>query len=182
MEIYILRHGETVWNFKGITQGRSNNRLSKRGIEQIKEVALKYKNTNFDEIFVSPLMRTVQTANIFNKYHNKKLKKDERIIEIDQGIFAGRKKDSFTPEEIEMRKNRTPETGMETQKNIVQRVKDFLDDISKKYKDKRILVVTHRGIAKILYYLINNIDTNEKIEDMSLFKNAEIRKCIYNSN
>jgi len=180
MEIYILRHGETVWNFKGITQGRSNNRLSKNGKKQVEELAKEFKDIHFDEIFVSPLMRTVQTANIFNKYHSKKLIKDERIIEIDQGIFTGRKKDSFTPEEIEIRKNRPEGYGMETQQMIIDRVKLFLEDIAVRYKDKKILVVTHRGIAKILYYLINNIDTNEKIEDMSLFKNAEIRKCIYN--
>ena len=99
MKIYILRHGETVWNFKGITQGRSNNRLSSNGKEQVEKIAIDYKDVKFDEIFVSPLMRTIQTANIMNKYHNKKLIRDERIIEIDQGKFTGRRKDSFTPEE-----------------------------------------------------------------------------------
>ena len=180
MKIYILRHGETVWNFKGITQGRSNNRLSKNGKAQVEKIALEYKDVNFDEIFVSPLMRTIQTANIMNKYHNKKLLKDERIIEIDQGIFTGRRKDSFTPEEIEIRKTRSIEYGMETQEMIVKRVKEFLDDVSYRYKDKTILVVTHRGIAKTLYHLINDIYVY--LEDLSLFKNAEIRCCEYKKN
>lgn len=54
-------------------------------------MALKYKDTKFDIIFCSPLMRTIQTANIINKFHNVKIVKDERLIEIDQGIFTGYK-------------------------------------------------------------------------------------------
>ena len=33
MNLFVMRHGTTVWNEKGITQGRTNNRLSKSGIE-----------------------------------------------------------------------------------------------------------------------------------------------------
>jgi hypothetical protein len=39
-----MRHGTTVWNEKGITQGHTNNRLSKKGKILTEEVALKYKN------------------------------------------------------------------------------------------------------------------------------------------
>ena len=99
MKIYVMRHGTTVWNEKGITQGHTNNRLSKKGKILTEEVALKYKNINFDIIFCSPLMRTVQTANIMNKYHNSKIVKDSRLIEIDQGIFTGRSKYDLTEEE-----------------------------------------------------------------------------------
>ena len=41
----------------------------------------------------------MQSANIMNKYHQLKIIKDERIIEIDKGIFTGRKKASLTEEE-----------------------------------------------------------------------------------
>ena len=51
MEIYIMRHGETVWNAKGIIQGRSNNRLSKNGKEQVKKQAEELKDIKFDYIF-----------------------------------------------------------------------------------------------------------------------------------
>ena len=68
MQIYIMRHGTTVWNEKGITQGRTNNRLSKKGKLLTEEVSQKYKDLKIDFIFCSPLMRTVQTANIINKF------------------------------------------------------------------------------------------------------------------
>ena len=96
MKIYIMRHGSTVWNEKGITQGRSRNMLSENGRFLVQELANKYKNIQFDVIFSSPLMRTMQTSNIMNKYHNVKIIKDERLIEIDQGVFTGRSKNDLT--------------------------------------------------------------------------------------
>ena len=92
MKIYVMRHGKTNWNENGTIQGRSNNRLSNNGKAVVEEVALKQKDTKFDIIFCSPLMRTMQTANIMNQYHNVKILKDERLIEIEQGIFTRRKK------------------------------------------------------------------------------------------
>ena len=91
MNIYLMRHGTTVWNEKGITQGRVNNRLSQSGKAIAEQRALELQNVEFDVIFASPLMRTMQTANIINKYHNVKVVKDERLIEIHQGIFTGKK-------------------------------------------------------------------------------------------
>ena len=78
MNIYVMRHGTTVWNEKGITQGLTNNRLSKNGVALTEKVSLEYKNIKFEAIYCSPLTRTVQTANIMNKYHNLKIIKDTK--------------------------------------------------------------------------------------------------------
>lgn len=99
MNLYIMRHGTTCWNEKGITQGRTNNRLSKGGIALTESVSENHQNCNFDVIYSSPLTRTIQTANIMNKFHNAKIIKDNRLIEIDQGTFSGRHKDSLSEEE-----------------------------------------------------------------------------------
>ena len=50
MVLYVMRHGTTKWNEQNIIQGRSNNRLSKRGIELVKQSAIDYKSTKFDII------------------------------------------------------------------------------------------------------------------------------------
>ena len=84
MKIYLMRHGQTVWNKIGIIQGYSRNRLSAEGKNQVEIKAQKYKDVNFDFIISSPLCRTIQTSNIMNKYHNVKVIKDERIVEIGQ--------------------------------------------------------------------------------------------------
>ena len=88
MKLYIMRHGTTVWNEKEIIQGFSKNRLSKSGKLLVEKQAVKHKNTNFDLIIASPMMRTMQTANIMNKFHGIKIVKDDRLREIDQGVFT----------------------------------------------------------------------------------------------
>ena len=108
MQMYVMRHGTTEWNEQGITQGRTNNLLSARGVAQTEEVAKNYAEVEFDAIYVSPLMRTRQTASIMNAEHNVPIFQDARLLEIDQGIFAGRSKEGLTPEEKLLKKTRGP--------------------------------------------------------------------------
>jgi len=173
MNLYVMRHGSTCWNEKGIIQGHSNNRLSALGKMQVEKVAKENKETKFDIVICSPLMRTVQTANIMNKYHKVKIVKDKRLIEIDQGIFSGRKRSSLTAKEEKIQKLRLKKNGQESLKEIDDRVKDFLDNVKKDYPFENILVVTHDICAIILEYFIYN----EKIGfDKLTFDNAELKK------
>ncbi len=179
MVIYIMRHGQTVWNSKGIIQGRSNNRLSRLGKQQVEKQAFTLKDEHLDLIISSPLMRTIQTANIMNSYHHCKIIKDERIIEVNQGDFTKRKKSSLSENELENYKSRNISFGLEQSDEILMRVKNFVNDVVNSFKQKTILIVTHRAIANVLYYLLlNNKCTLENINDLELFNNAVIQKLI----
>lgn len=177
MNIYVMRHGTTVWNEKGITQGRTNNRLSKRGIALTKEVAEKYKDVEFDVIYCSPLMRTVQTANIMNKFHNVKVLKDERIIEIDQGIFTGRSKYSLTEKEKNLKFYRDISCNMESYQSAYNRAKDFLIYIKNNCMFNNVLIITHNCNATFLENLLLDVKVNFNNDNhLRNFKNAEIKK------
>lgn len=176
MKIFVVRHGQTVWNSKGITQGRTNNRLSKVGIEQAEKSAIKLKQANVDMIFCSPLCRTVQTANIFNKVCNVKIIKDERLIEIEQGIFTGKKYSTLTEQE-KIRKNlRLQEDGVESNSQVLERVKDFIEFLKNKYYNKTVLIVTHNVVASLIECYINNGDKIDTSARMNNFGNAEIKE------
>lgn len=174
-----MRHGRTVWNEKHICQGRSQNRLSKTGKLQTEEQAEKFKNVKIDLIFTSPLMRTMQTTNIINKFHNAKVIRDARIIEVDQGIFTGKSKDKLTDEEkFEINKSKE-NNKMETYEEIYNRTLDFLNDLRKNYKDKKILVVTHGMIASYIEKIGKRDGLNKnELKNYSNFLNAEIKKII----
>ena len=172
-----MRHGTTVWNEKGITQGHTNNRLSKKGIALTKDVAEKYKNSNFDVIYCSPLMRTVQTANIMNKFHNVKVVKDKRLIEIDQGIFTGRSKHDLTKEEKNLKFARSKSCGMESYQSAYDRTKEFLIDIKNNCVFDSVLIITHNCNATFLEDLLLNVDVDFNNDNhLRSFKNAEIKK------
>lgn len=176
MKVYILRHGTTCWNEQGKTQGRSQNRLSKSGIKLAEETAENLKNTQIDVIYASPLMRTMQTAKIINKYHNVKIIKSELITEIDQGIFSGRLYKTLTDEEKRLKKERHPSTGMESMENVFKRVKQFAETVLKNEKHENILVVSHNVICSNLSLVLTNTkpDFNDK-NQMEAFCNAAVK-------
>ncbi len=176
MKIFVMRHGQTVWNKKGITQGRSKNRLSKEGLLQAEESARILKYEKIDLIISSPIMRTVQTANIMNKYHNIKIIKDDKITEIDQGIFTGRKYASLTEEEKQIKAKTSKSAGMESFENVAKRVQDFVEEIKQKYNEKTLLIVTHNITASAIEAYIKNEKFDMQIFRNKInFKNAEVK-------
>ncbi len=183
MKIYILRHGTTIWNEKGITQGYRNNRLSQTGKFMVEQTANIFKNTKFDIIFSSPLMRTMQTANIMNKYHNVKIIKDNRLIEIDQGIFSGKIKAGLTEEEKILKSMRSASCGMESYESAFKRAKNFINEIISNNKYENVLIVTHNVIASFLADIISKVDIDfNNPKHLRNFKNAEIKIFnIYNN-
>ena len=174
-----MRHGSTVWNEVGITQGRSHNRLSKLGKQQAEDKAKEYSKIKFDVIYCSPLMRTVQTANIMNKYHNVKIIKTDHLIEIDQGVFTGRRKQDLTELEKQQKSAKLESLGMETWANAYVRASAFVEELINTCTYDDVLIVTHDYIATC----VENAILGKKVDYVNYkyfrdYKNAEIRKFV----
>ena len=177
MEIYVMRHGRTIWNEKHICQGRSQNRLSDFGKSQVKEQAIKYKDIKIDYIFSSPLMRAMQTANIMNTYYKAKIVRDNRITEVNQGIFTGQKKENFTDEQKFAMNQLKKGSGVETYEEIYKRTIDFINYLRQNYKDKNILVVTHGMIASYIEKIGTRLSLEkDELKNYTTFDNAEIKQ------
>ena len=96
-EIYLIRHGETEWNKKGLGQGSRNDiPLNELGIEQA-NYAGKYLNEyrqtdkKFDLVLCSPLIRTKETANEICKeigYNIDDIIYFDELVENDQGLLS----------------------------------------------------------------------------------------------
>lgn len=176
MKIYVMRHGLTVWNEKGIIQGRSKNMLSKTGKNLVEKVAKDLTKGIFDIIFTSPLMRTMQTSNIVNEFQKVKIIKDKRLIEIDKGIFTKRLKSTLTEKEKLLKNNADKNTKMESYQEVFDRVLDFVNFI-KNTSYKNILIVTHNIVASYIENILLNKNFDlKKSEDNAKFDNAQI-KC-----
>ena len=64
MELYIVRHSETVWNKERRLQGRSDIELTEYGRELARITGEALKNIDFEAIYSSPLERAYETANL----------------------------------------------------------------------------------------------------------------------
>lgn len=67
---YFMRHGETYFNRYGHMQGWANSPLTPEGIENIRASARGLKDIQFDAVYSSDLMRTIQTAEIVLEENN----------------------------------------------------------------------------------------------------------------
>ena len=62
MRLIIVRHGETEKNVKKIIQGQTHGTLTKKGIQQHKKLAKRFKDEKIDVIYSSDLGRTKHLA------------------------------------------------------------------------------------------------------------------------
>ena len=141
--IYFVRHGQTEWNKIGKMQGHKDIKLNDEGREQAQVVKEKLQGIKFDKVFSSPLIRATETAKIIS---NQEITIDNRLIERFNGELEGKfKKDiKVFPDFNDPNDTRF---GIESLDSFKGRINDFLDEITKKYKDKNILVVTHAGVC-----------------------------------
>ena len=155
MKVIIARHGQTEWNRLGKLQGQTDISLNEEGQRQAEETARQIADEKIDLIISSPLKRARETADIINKRFEASIIEDDRLKERNYGKSEG----LTVAERQELRKahpivddiwnydKNIDFNDIETMHSFCKRVYDFLDEISKKYKDKTILLVTHGGIV-----------------------------------
>ena len=158
--IYLIRHGQTVWNAEGRYQGQLNSPLTSKGEEQAKangEKLLKYlKDTDEFAFYSSPLGRASSTAKIIADvlgFDKEKIVFDDRIQEINYGIFEGKTKhhcQTELKEEFDAREaNKWSYTleGGESYETVSIRLKKWLATLN---DNKPIVMVAHEMINRTL--------------------------------
>lgn len=160
-DVYLLRHGETVWNKAGRIQGRMNSDLTERGREQARTQAaiLRRVGPDLDAVgrFCSPLTRTRETAAL--ALGGRGVTIDERLIEIGCGDWEG-----LTPTE---RARRDPAItarcktdldlyfnapGSEGLPALQQRVASFLGDLT-----GPAVIVSHKVVLIVMRGLLTGL-------------------------
>ena len=159
MNIILVRHGQTDWNVKDLLQGRTDIELNENGNRQTIETANKLIDIKIDAIYVSPLKRTLDTANQINKTRNLKLNIDNRLIERGFGNYEGKSKVEFKKYwdfELNMSDN-----GVEGIQDLFERVYLLLKELNEKYNENQtVLLVTHNGVNLAVSSILNGMKDN----------------------
>lgn len=159
MKLIITRHGETTDNREGIATGQLQGKLTSKGLAQAKALGKRLKDEKIDIIYSSDLKRTVDTAEEISKYHpDAEFIVDERIRERSLGDLEGK----HFPEDWNW--ENLPE-GVETDFEIYERAKEFLDDriFSKadELKGKTIVIACHGGMKMAILCVITETDPKD---------------------
>ncbi len=182
MTLYIIRHGETDFNRKGIVQGSGvDSELNKIGHSQARLFYQYYKNVSFDYIITSHLQRTHQTVQPFLKHgtHREWIKMTE-LNEISWGIHEGQTGNDFSHENYRKLMNDW-ESGVydsriekgESAAELHQRVSQVVDNLKKQFQGKNILLCTHGRTLMCLMTILNE----HPLSKMSHFKHQNT--CLY---
>jgi probable phosphoglycerate mutase len=153
--IYLVRHGESIANTKGIYQGQTyDTGLSALGKLQAKALAKYLVRTGLDRIVCSPLKRTRQTAEIVSNFTKIKLEIDRDIIETNHGFWEGFHKDHIAKSWPQLYSNwfinpsQIAFPGGESFLQTQVRVINWWEKI--KEEKQNILVVSHDNILRII--------------------------------
>lgn len=152
--IYLMRHGLDDESYIG---GWSDVGLTELGKEQVQNTSKFLESLNIKKIVSSDIYRAQQTAEIVNSYLNVELHYDESLRELDKGLVTGMdvKKARLIYPNIKKYNIYDKYPNGEAMIDLYNRVKLLLNDL----KDlDETLVVTHRGIINMIYYLMNDIE------------------------
>jgi broad specificity phosphatase PhoE len=167
-QLFFVRHGQTEWNAIRRMQGRWNSDLSELGRAQARVNADLLATLDPQVLFVSPLDRTRQTAEIINQRLQIPLYHDDRIMEWDCGDWSGylydevRKKwpDEWAALEADQFNFRGP--NCENFPDMIARAAPFLDEI-RRYDADRIGIVSHGMIGKVMVSLLLGLGESETL-------------------
>ena len=171
----ILRHGEAEHNLSHTTSDTNEvpSHLTDNGRKSVALTAEKLKNQKIDLVFVSPLMRAQETAEIVKEWcglNANQIITDERIKEIQTGV-NGKSNDEYKKifKDSDDRYEKKHDGG-ESLLDIRKRMGDFIYDIDSKYSGKNILIISHEYPIWMLFALTQGLN---KKETLALKENKE---------
>lgn len=163
-QLIVIRHGEAGNNIEKVYNSNPENpnykifNLTEAGILTTQKtakdlIAQGFSNNNIAAVFVSPLPRTKQTADILVQQglvSKDKIILDKRLIELNAGDLEGK------PTFPNWKPSFAKDYHAESEEHVKNRIKEFYDSILEKYPQGNIIVVTHALVSQDLIELITH--------------------------
>jgi broad specificity phosphatase PhoE len=178
--IYLIRHGQTDFNLRGIVQGSSvDTSLNDKGQRQAQLFYEAYKETPFDKVYTSLLKRTHQSVKGFID-SGIPWEQHQGLNEISWGKYDGH---VSTPEDKayyhgiihQWAQGETHLTigGGESPEQVLARQKPVWDMILNREDEKNVLVCIHGRAIRILMCYVMGMP----LKEMDAFEHDNL--CLY---
>ncbi len=164
LNIYFLRHGETVASKTGGFCGTSDVELTPEGMIMAKDFAVAYQSIPWKAIFCSPMRRTIATAKPLCELIGMEMQLRDGLKEINFGEWEGKTPtevnkefhDQYVRWQSEPGWNAPP--GGERAIDIARRSSEVIEEIEATYPDGNVLVVAHKATIRIMLCSLLGID------------------------
>ncbi|MFT2791328.1 histidine phosphatase family protein [Serratia sp. T13T92] len=148
--IYLMRHGDTLFNVEGRLLGQTDIPLCPIGVENVKLTASSLKKINIDCIFSSSYLRALQTAEILASATGSAVNVNKDFRERNLGVMDGQFKDSSKWSDLVARlgeKEFIPPEG-ESVDACTDRFSRALEFVTKGVSGN-VLIVSHAGVISL---------------------------------
>ncbi len=156
-ELFIIRHGQTDLNLRGIVQGRGiDSPLNETGHQQAAAFYGEYEAEGFERVYTSTLLRTHQTVEPFLA-DGLPWQQLAGLDEISWGIYEGQDLtpsilqgfETLTARWSDGQLDESVEAG-ESPNQVVKRQRQAMDEILRREVDRKVLVCMHGRAMRIM--------------------------------
>lgn len=171
--LYLLRHGQTIWNRERRLQGALDSPLTLRGVEQARRMGetlgRQLVNPAAYALYVSPAGRALQTAAIVCDVLGLDYgacRVDERLRELSWGDWDGLTKyeiERHAPGELARRERHIWEyapPGGESYGHVAARVQAWRAEVA---GERRLIVIAHGTLGRVLRGLHLGLSPSEML-------------------
>jgi broad specificity phosphatase PhoE len=136
--LFVIRHGETVANERGVEAGPLDYPLTKKGVKGALFIADALSKVRMSSVYSSPIFRAQETAKILAHPHKLKVKTLEELTEAKlKPVFVGKKGRHHILT--------TPEAYLETNHDLLERTAKAIG-IIRKEAEGNVIVVSHGDV------------------------------------
>ena len=166
MKLYVIRHGETNMGKNNII-ATEDEPLNEAGIIQAIKVGKEIRKLNVNKVYCSPIQRAKDTLKLFELNTNIPVIIENRIKERSMGKYEKVSFEDLKWDEFWNYNSDRLYPELETMKSVYERISDFLNELKLNNSDDNILLVTHGGISRAIYWYFNGIPDNGNSSDIN---------------
>ncbi|ELS31116.1 MULTISPECIES: histidine phosphatase family protein [Pseudanabaena] len=164
LNLYLLRHGETIYSRTGGYCGELDPELTDNGAKMAIAFGKAHQAIAWDAVFVSPMKRTIATAKPLCEAIGAEMQFREGLKELRYGKWEGLSnefvrenyKDDYLRWLSEPAWN--PPTGGETAVQLASRASLVVAEIQESYPSGNVLVVSHKATIRVILCNLLGID------------------------
>jgi broad specificity phosphatase PhoE len=152
IEIVYETHSRTTDNERGLATGWLPGRLSETGRGFARALGERRRDDGLAVVFTSDLARAVETVEIAFGGTGIPVREDWQLRECNYGDLNGKPVSDVDRERL--RRIDEPFPGGESYRDVVERTRSFLDDLSPEFDDCRVLLIAHSANRWALEHLL----------------------------
>lgn len=171
--LYLMRHGQTLFNVRHKIQGSCDSPLTELGIQQAQAAQSYFSSIEIDHAYCSSAERASDTLEIVTK-NTMSYQRLKSLKEMAFGAFEGESEALNPPRE--MFENFFVVYGGESRQQVRERMVSTLKGIMELADHQSVLAVSHAGAS---YTFLEQVLSSEDLERVGMFGNCTIVKLGY---